>query len=149
MLRLSHRHFEILTPHETEIVEFPPVSQKSNIVLGEHGYVGFVLYFALALAVLILCQKVVGRSKGIEDLSWANDLARLTQISCILFFVTGAAANFAYFELYITFLGIAVALRTIIKKADVDSTVAMGMAHEDFNRHVETKPSTFRDLNAS
>ncbi len=112
-------------------------------VLGEHGYVGFVLYFALALLVLVLCQTVVARAKGVQDLGWAHDLARLTQISCILFLVIGAAANFAYFELYITFLGIAVALRTTLKRADADATVTMGPAHDDFSRHVETKSSTF------
>ena len=85
-------------------------------VLGEHGYVGFVLYFALVLAVLILCQKVMGRAKGVPDLGWASDLARLTQISCIVFLVTGAATNFAYFELYISLIAIAVALNAVVRR---------------------------------
>jgi probable O-glycosylation ligase (exosortase A-associated) len=69
-------------------------------ILGELGYVGFSIYLALLIAAWRGGSRVIALTRRRPDLSWANDLARMTQVSLVGFAVAGAFQNLAFFDLY-------------------------------------------------
>ncbi len=89
-------------------------------VLGDLGILGLAL-FMLVLAVTVFnCGAIARIAKKHPDLAWAGDLARMLQISIIVYMVSGAALSMAYFEGF----WILVALVSRLKKT-VHETVAV------------------------
>jgi putative inorganic carbon (hco3(-)) transporter len=84
-------------------------------VLGDHGFVGFGLYFALQLSALALLWRVRKAARKIPDMVWAADLIAMIQVSYLAFFVSGAALSMAYYDLVYLFIGIALALDQMVK----------------------------------
>ena len=82
-------------------------------VLGEQGYIGLLLYLILLVGSFVTSNRVISQTKNQTELAWANDLARLIQVSLIIFVVNGAFSNFAYFELMFQLVAILVALSTM------------------------------------
>ena len=75
-------------------------------VLGDTGFVGFLLFIGLlgtALWKTVQTQKLAKRDPNLE---WAGDLARATQISLVVYLVAGAALSLIYFELIYIILAI-------------------------------------------
>jgi probable O-glycosylation ligase (exosortase A-associated) len=68
-------------------------------VLGEHGYVGLLLYLAMGLASLIRASSIQKLTKGRPDLQWAAQLARMCQVALVGYVVGGAFLGLAYFDL--------------------------------------------------
>ncbi len=68
--------------------------------LGDLGFVGLGLFLLLMLTGLWDCQKVKVMARGHASLTWAADLARMMQISLIVYAVTAAALSMAYFEFF-------------------------------------------------
>ena len=67
-------------------------------MLGEHGYVGLVLFLLLGIASWIMARRILRASRDRPDYSWAGNLARAMQVSFIGFTVGGAFVNIAYWE---------------------------------------------------
>lgn len=67
-------------------------------MLGEHGYVGLLLFLILWFLVWRDASWIVQRSRGQVDLTWASDLARMIQVSFIGYAVGGAFLNLAYYD---------------------------------------------------
>ncbi len=70
-------------------------------VLGDHGFVGFALYAAMVGFGLLNTFKVVVITRTRPDLYWANNLARMIQLSIFGFLVGGAALSAAYYDFYL------------------------------------------------
>jgi probable O-glycosylation ligase (exosortase A-associated) len=68
-------------------------------VLGEHGYVGLLLYLLMGLATLIRASRIQKLTKGRPDLQWAAQLARMCQVALVGYVVGGAFLGLAYFDL--------------------------------------------------
>lgn len=85
-------------------------------VLGEHGYVGLLLYMLLLATGFLASFGAISRTKNQPELTWAHDLARLVQVSLFIFVVNGAFSNFAYFELMFQLVAILVALNVVIQE---------------------------------
>ena len=68
-------------------------------VLGEHGYVGLLLYLAMGLATLLRASRIQKLTKDRADLQWAAQLARMCQVALIGYVVGGAFLGLAYFDL--------------------------------------------------
>lgn len=79
-------------------------------VLGDHGFVGFLLYFGMIGAALFNTVRVPILAMGRSDLYWANDLARMLQLSIFGFLVGGAALSAAYYDLYLIVFGLSAVL---------------------------------------
>jgi probable O-glycosylation ligase (exosortase A-associated) len=75
-------------------------------ILGELGYVGLVIYLALLLAAWRAGSRTIALTKHRPNLSWANDLARMTQVSLVGFAVAGAFQNLAFFDFYFLLIAI-------------------------------------------
>ncbi|HET7086106.1 MAG TPA: putative O-glycosylation ligase, exosortase A system-associated [Rhizomicrobium sp.] len=84
--------------------------------LGDHGFVGCGLYFAMLLSALGVLRRVRKAAKNIPDLAWADNLVNMMQVSFLAFFVSGIALSMAYYDLVFLFIGIALALDKIVKE---------------------------------
>jgi putative inorganic carbon (HCO3(-)) transporter len=68
-------------------------------VLGDLGFVGLFLFVTMLGLGFWNCHRIYRMSRGNASLAWAADLARMMQISLIVYAVTAAALSLAYFEL--------------------------------------------------
>ena len=100
--------------------EFPHAAHSIYFeVLGDLGFVGLVLFLLVLMVALYNCHWVARAAKRHPGLGWAGDLARMLQISIIVYMVSGAALSMAYFEGF----WIIVALLSRLKKT-VRETIA-------------------------
>ena len=91
-------------------------------MLGEHGYVGLILFLALGAMAWMTARKVIARSRDSPDKRWAANLAKSIQVSLIGFGVGGAFVNISYWELqYYEMLLLVAAYRLV-----AETTVAGG-----------------------
>jgi probable O-glycosylation ligase (exosortase A-associated) len=67
-------------------------------VLGDLGFAGLVLFLLVLAVAMFNCSSIVRKTKRHPELVWAGDLARMLQISLIVYMVSGAALSMAYFE---------------------------------------------------
>ncbi|HKW36436.1 MAG TPA: putative O-glycosylation ligase, exosortase A system-associated [Burkholderiales bacterium] len=85
-------------------------------VLGEHGYVGLMIYLLLWISVWREASWIIRNSRGREELRWSLDLARMIQVSLIGYAVGGAFQNQAYFDLPYELLAAIVLTRELVAK---------------------------------
>lgn len=74
--------------------------------LGDTGFIGFFLFVSILLLALWktwMTQRIARRNPGLE---WSGELARATQISLVVYMVTGAALSLIYFELLYILLAV-------------------------------------------
>lgn len=69
-------------------------------VLGEHGFVGLILFMLLGWLTFRSAAWVIRHTKELAELTWARDLASMVQVSIIGYAVGGAFLGLAYFDLY-------------------------------------------------
>jgi probable O-glycosylation ligase (exosortase A-associated) len=96
-------------------------------VLGEHGYVGLSLFLALVCLAFLDVRYVMKKTKGIEDLRWAGELAAMTQVGLVGYLVGGGFLGLAYFDLYYSLLGVIVITRSIVER-ELEAPKASGTA---------------------
>ncbi len=75
-------------------------------VLGDTGFTGLFLFLTMlgiALLQTVKTQRMARRNPALE---WSGDLARATQISLVVYCVSGAALSLVYFELLYILLAI-------------------------------------------
>ncbi len=84
-------------------------------VLGEHGYVGLLLFLWFWWLVLRQAGKLRKLSKDRPELAWVHHLAGMCQVSLVGYLTGGAFLQLAYFDLpYNVFVIVAVANRWLI-----------------------------------
>ncbi|MBK6597004.1 MAG: putative O-glycosylation ligase, exosortase A system-associated [Proteobacteria bacterium] len=93
-------------------------------VLGEHGFVGLVLFLALGALTLLTAQSVTRKIQNApadkaKELHWCFDLASMIQVSLIGYAIGGAFLGLAYFDLLYALIGL-----LLIVKRYVDETLA-------------------------
>src|SRR5258705_512198 len=67
-------------------------------VLGDHGYAGLALFLLLWVLVWRDASWIIRYSRSRGELKWALDLARMTQVSLVAYFVDGAFLSLAYYD---------------------------------------------------
>jgi probable O-glycosylation ligase (exosortase A-associated) len=85
-------------------------------MLGEHGYVGVVLWILLALSAWMSASWVKRKSKRDDDTKWMADLAAMIQVSAVGYAVGGAFISLAYFDLIYHLIGVVVILKVLLIK---------------------------------
>lgn len=70
-------------------------------VLGEHGFIGLAIYLLVLFNGLRNAWVVMRQTRGRPDLQWARELADMSQVSLISFYVGGAALSMAYYDGYL------------------------------------------------
>jgi putative inorganic carbon (HCO3(-)) transporter len=68
-------------------------------MLGEHGYVGLLLFLGLGLNGWVISRRLIRFARGKPEFAWSSDLARAIQVSLIGFAAGGAFVNISYWEL--------------------------------------------------
>ncbi len=68
-------------------------------ILGDLGFVGLFLFLSMIGMSVWNCRWIVRKTRDKPELAWARDLARLSQVSLVIYLVTGAALSMGYFEL--------------------------------------------------
>jgi len=85
-------------------------------VLGEHGWPGFLLYMALALATWFKASKIALRAKKHQSLLWLSDLARMSQVSLAAYATSGLFIGQAYFDFFYVIIAIVVVAESLLTK---------------------------------
>ncbi len=86
-------------------------------VLGEHGFVGLVLFLAIGYLAWRSCRWIMRHTRDREDLKWIYDLAAMLQVSLIGYAASGAFLGLAYFDLYYNLIALIVLAKVIARKA--------------------------------
>jgi putative inorganic carbon (hco3(-)) transporter len=82
-------------------------------MLGDHGYAGLALYLAILLMGLRNAGIVVRQTRGQPALRWAHDLADMSRVALISFYVGGAALSMAYADEYLLIIAMLSTLRRL------------------------------------
>lgn len=86
-------------------------------VLGEHGFVGLILFLMIGFLSLRACKWTIRQTRDRKDLYWARDLASMVHVSIIGYAVGGAFLGLAYFDLYYHLVSIALLTRVAVERA--------------------------------
>jgi putative inorganic carbon (HCO3(-)) transporter len=68
-------------------------------VLGEHGWVGLILFLAIGVSTWRNANRLRRQTKGDKELQWIYHLAGMSQVSMVGFAIGGAFLSLAYFDL--------------------------------------------------
>lgn len=68
-------------------------------VLGEHGYIGLLLYLAFWIATYMVAGRIDRQTARHPELGWANTLASMSKVSLVGFAVGGAFLSLAYWDM--------------------------------------------------
>jgi putative inorganic carbon (hco3(-)) transporter len=68
-------------------------------VLGEHGYIGLLLFLLLWVHTLRVAGKIRTKTRNRKDLEWLFHLAGMSQVALVGYAVGGAFLSLAYFDL--------------------------------------------------
>ena len=85
-------------------------------VLGEHGWVGLGLFLLLWFNTWRMCNWIIRQARGIEELAWADSLARNIQISLVAYGSGGAFLSLAYFDLPYHLMAIVVIAQDLVRR---------------------------------
>lgn len=142
--------FEIYEPHIFRIWAPNPedVHAAHSIyfqVLGEHGFVGLLLYLCVGIATWRAAKWVVRNAKGVDELKWAEELAKMVQVSMVGFAVGGAFLSLAYFDLPYYLMTTVILLKLFVQRTLAERAAAAAPARlrrfAPRGRIVETAPS--------
>ncbi len=100
-------------PDPNYVVDFHSIYFE---VLGEHGFIGLILFLSLFTVTWFRCGSIIRAAKHDESLKWAGDLAAMLQVSVVGYATAGAFLGMAYFDLPYHIMAIAVIMSTLIKQ---------------------------------
>jgi putative inorganic carbon (hco3(-)) transporter len=89
--------FDRYTPQKTNSHDAHSIYFK---VLGEHGWVGLVLFICIGLSAWRTGAKIVRQTRHQPELEWLSSLARMIQVSLAAYATGGAFLGLSYFDLY-------------------------------------------------
>ena len=85
-------------------------------VLGEHGFVGLILFIIFWAMVLKTGNWTIRHTRDRPDLNWANNLTAMCQAGLIGYAVGGAFLGLAYYDLPYHLMAIIIITRSIVEK---------------------------------
>ncbi|HQT68299.1 MAG TPA: putative O-glycosylation ligase, exosortase A system-associated [Acetobacteraceae bacterium] len=106
-----HRYYPDATPRAVHSIWFE--------VLSENGFPAFFVWVAMQIVGLVNVRRIRKLARGDPSLAWADDLARMCQVSIIAFLVGGSFLSLAYYDFYFTILIILASTRMMLERAKV------------------------------
>lgn len=85
-------------------------------VLGEHGFPGLFLFLVLLAFTWLSASWIIRNARKHAELKWAENLARMLQVSGIAYCASGAFLGMAYFDLLYLLVALTVATRQLVAK---------------------------------
>jgi probable O-glycosylation ligase (exosortase A-associated) len=107
--QIFHRFMPDVEPHAAHSIYFQ--------VLGEHGFIGLGIYLLMIASAFLNLRSVIRKTTKLPELAWANDLARMMQLSMLAFCVGGALLSVAYYDLFTLNICLSAALQEYVRKA--------------------------------
>lgn len=92
-------------------------------VLGEHGWVGLILYLSIMFFAWRDCGFLIKQCKNIEYLQWISNLAGMIKVSLLAYFSGGAFLSLAYFDLPWHLVSIVVLLKQIYNNYSIGANI--------------------------
>ncbi len=86
-------------------------------ILGEHGWIGLILFLAIGAGALGTCRWLRKNTRGDAELRWAYDLGNMLQVSFIGYAVAGTFLNLATFDLFYHLVVVAVVTRLVAQQS--------------------------------
>jgi putative inorganic carbon (hco3(-)) transporter len=86
-------------------------------VLSEHGFIGLSIWLGLLFVGWLNTRWIERSSRDRPEWQWANDFARMCQVSFIGYCVVGSFGNYEYWDYYFTIIGLLAATRTMMERA--------------------------------
>ena len=103
-------------------------------MLGEHGYVGLLLYLLLWRLVWRDASWIIKEARSRQGWQWASDLSRMIQVGLAGFAVGGAFLNLAYYDVPYFLLVAIVLTRALLEQEIKGAAQERGpLAQEQFN----------------
>ena len=121
-LRLCGPQWYLLSPTENCVLRARSSHSVYFDMIGEHGFVGFVIFVVLLVAGMLAGQRIIVQCRRREDLTWARNLAAMSQTSIVGFALGGLFVNMTYFDLYYNVLAILAATQLIVARALAEKT---------------------------
>lgn len=84
-------------------------------VLGEHGFFGLFLFLSIFMLAWRYGAFVIRETKNQPELSWARNLAAMTQVSLVGYAIGGAFLSLSYFDLPYYLVMVLVVLKGIVR----------------------------------
>jgi probable O-glycosylation ligase (exosortase A-associated) len=106
-------------------------------VLGDLGILGFALFMLVLVVALYNCHWIARAAKRQPELGWAGDLARMLQISLIVYMVSGAALSMAYFEGFWIIVALLSRLKKTVRETMAAHHVPAHLSHEPAHQPAE------------
>lgn len=89
-------------------------------VLGEHGWIGLILFVSILITAWWNARWIIRQSRGVDELKWLMDLAKVIQVSLLVYFVGGTFYSLAYFDLPWHIVSMLIIGVTLVKKHQSD-----------------------------
>ena len=86
-------------------------------VLSENGFPAFFVWLGMLLLGFVNVRRVRRLARGDPALAWADDLARMTQVSLIAFVSAGTFLSIGYYDLFFALLIALAATRDVLRRA--------------------------------
>ena len=86
-------------------------------VLGDTGIVGLALYLVMLACAWLNTSTVLAVTARRPDLKWANELARMLQVSMVGLMVGGAALSMAYYDGFLVMLVLTACLLQVVRQS--------------------------------
>lgn len=109
----SAETFAVYAPNPTDVHDAHSIYFE---VLGEHGFVGLILYLILGALTFRIANTTLKQTAGRPDLQWANTLSRNIYVSLIAYATGGAFLGLAYYDLYYHLIAIILLTQQIVLK---------------------------------
>lgn len=91
-------------------------------VLGDHGWVGLILFLSLLGLTWLKCSAVIRLAKQQADATWARDLAAMLQVSIVAYMSAGAFLGLAYFDYIYHIIAVAVVVYALLTRPQLVAT---------------------------
>ncbi len=110
-------------------------------ILGEHGFVGLILFLSLGIMAWRTGSWVVKNCENKPELKWLSDLAAMLQVCLIGYAVGGAFLGLAYFDLYYHLVAMLAICKLLFIKAQSGGAgeVTQGKGAPWFQKRGDTK----------
>jgi probable O-glycosylation ligase (exosortase A-associated) len=94
-------------------------------VLGEHGYIGLLLFLSIGVSAWLTARRIIAGVGGRQEHQWAASLARALQVSAVGYAVGGVFLDVGYWDLIYYEVMILVAVERLV--STVPSTSAANL----------------------
>lgn len=136
--------FEVSDPSLFYIYAPNPMVQAAHSIyfqaLGEHGFVGLMLYLLLGIQTWRASAWIIKNSKTRDDLYWASTLSTAIQASMIGFALGGAFLSLLYFDVPFYLMAAIVIIRVVVERKLQEKSIKQLSPPKKITSHAYAEP---------